>query len=119
MVRRQAATPNPRCHFAHAEARREISLGRFSCIVQDDAASQESLIGKLDISYTNAVCTIIAHGNVDASSRIPGVRPGTRQLFRPATTEAEPGEGIQLVASPPHYSTCLSVYDTRGWTYQE
>ncbi len=93
------------------------------CIIQDDAVSKQNLIGKMDLIYTNAVCTIMAHGSADASCPIPGVRPGTRQPIRLLTTtetENEPGNVlVQLMSSPPHYATCPLVYDTRGWTYQE
>ncbi|KAK3377218.1 heterokaryon incompatibility protein [Lasiosphaeria ovina] len=89
------------------------------CIIQDATESKQDLIGKMDLIYANAVCTIIAHGSVDASSPIPGVRTGTRRPIQAATPELGPGDGVRLVASPSHYSACPLVYDTRGWTYQE
>jgi len=85
------------------------------CIVQDDDKAKHSLIGRMDAIYAKAVCTIIAHGSADASCSLPGLREETRQPYR---VTAQGGDGV-FVSSSPHYSTCPSVYDTRGWTFQE
>ncbi|RYP59342.1 hypothetical protein DL769_008580 [Monosporascus sp. CRB-8-3] len=90
------------------------------CIIQDDDSTKLDLIRRMDIIYAEAVCTIIAHGSIDASCPLPGVRQHTRRPYRLTTTRRIAGadKGI-LVCSPCHYTAYPSVYDTRGWTFQE
>ncbi|KAI1124103.1 heterokaryon incompatibility protein [Nemania abortiva] len=90
------------------------------CIVQDSYDTKMDLIRNMDIIYGEAVCTIIAHGSMDASASLPGVWEGTRRPCR-VTTTRELGEHNTevLICSPCHYSLNPSIYDSRGWTFQE
>ncbi|EFX01529.1 heterokaryon incompatibility protein [Grosmannia clavigera kw1407] len=93
------------------------------CIVQDCEDMKLKLIGKMDIIYAEAACTIVAHGSFDANSAIPGIRQGTRRPYRVTASNCHSAAaGIQnemIVCSPCDYTQFSTAYDTRAWTFQE
>ncbi|KAI0967673.1 hypothetical protein F4678DRAFT_239639 [Xylaria arbuscula] len=87
------------------------------CIVQDDSESRESLIGKMDLIFGSSVFTIIGAAGNGAEAGLPGVKPGSR---RPQQVIEEVSPDVKLMLLQP-LETKLehSVYETRGWTFQE
>jgi len=86
------------------------------CIVQDDADSKHDQISHMAIIYSSALMTIVAASARDASSNLPGLRPGTRwprekqeiyELNRPLRPD--------LVLK----AVDRTIYVSRAWTFQE
>ncbi|KAJ9608996.1 hypothetical protein H2200_006767 [Cladophialophora chaetospira] len=48
------------------------------CIIQDDLASKDSDIRRVDSIYSNGAATIVALAGRNADAGLPGIRPGTR-----------------------------------------
>lgn len=89
------------------------------CVVQDDDKSKHDLIKMMDIIYSKAVCTIIAHGSKDASFPLPGIRSNTQRPRRIRISADTGPHKHYFVFSPYHYTGDITAYDTRGWTFQE
>jgi Heterokaryon incompatibility protein (HET) len=88
------------------------------CILQDDAIEMRTQISQMDTIYSQASLTLIALSAKDASSDLPGVRPGSRSTTR----AVEAVQGHVLTAQPScawNEIISSSVYDTRAWTFQE
>ncbi|KJA19493.1 hypothetical protein HYPSUDRAFT_69238 [Hypholoma sublateritium FD-334 SS-4] len=88
------------------------------CIVQDDVGpggSKMQAIAKMGLVYGAAALTIMAVTG-DATTGLAGVRPGAnRNQF---IEEIKPG--LRLAYKQMYQSSlAVSVYDTRGWTFQE
>lgn len=84
------------------------------CIEQDNAIQKEAHIQKMDVIYSHALVTIIAHAGVAATSPLPGVRPGTR--LRLPTTRI--GDIVMSTASSGFWDSD-APHEKRGWTLQE
>ncbi|KJA19483.1 hypothetical protein HYPSUDRAFT_890068 [Hypholoma sublateritium FD-334 SS-4] len=88
------------------------------CIVQDDfgpGGSKMQAIAKMGLVYGAAALTIMAVMG-DATTGLPGVRPGARRSQ--PIEEIKPG--LRLAFMQMYQSSLAeSVYDTRGWTFQE
>lgn len=84
------------------------------CIEQDNAAQKVIHIGMMDVIYSHALVTIIAHAGIAATSPLPGLRPGTRLGF----PRKRIGE-IVLSVLPPNLWDSDAPHETRGWTLQE
>ena len=86
------------------------------CIPQDNAKEMEAQISHMASVYRTAILTLVAVSSQDASSMLPGVRPGTRALpsflETPDFTLAERTSSILPVL-------LSSKYHTRAWTFQE
>ena len=87
------------------------------CIVQDDPEDKGVQIGVMELIYGSSAFTIFAVGCTSARDTIPGVRPGTRN---PGQQIAKV-QGLHLVIPlpVPNESIASSVWNERGWTYQE
>ncbi|KAH6666539.1 heterokaryon incompatibility protein-domain-containing protein, partial [Plectosphaerella plurivora] len=84
------------------------------CIDQSDAAKHEQ-IKQMDMIYQSAEVTIIAAAGRDPTHGLPGV--SRDRLPQPQCSIGN----IELLSTMPHPHTAIrsSVWDTRGWTYQE
>lgn len=95
------------------------------CIVQDDEPARRMELDKMAAIYANATVTILAAQGGQANS---GLR-GLRHISEPRSFQQSVhcmGDGVQVVVTlgdlDPgrlELKTKNSVYDTRGWTYQE
>ncbi|KAK7419254.1 hypothetical protein QQX98_003406 [Neonectria punicea] len=88
------------------------------CIVQDDVyETKAETIKKMDLVYSAANLVIIAAGSPHAHAGIAGIRPGTREFQQPIE---EIGPGFNLAFKTRWQDSMeRTVYNTRGWTYQE
>lgn len=84
------------------------------CIEQDNATQKEAHIEKMDVIYSHALLTLIAHAGVAATSPLPGLRPGTR-LTLPMKRLGD----VAMSVLPPNLWESGAPHETRGWTLQE
>lgn len=84
------------------------------CIEQDNVTQKKVHIQKMDVIYSHALMTIIAHAGVAATSPLPGLRPGTR-LNMPTK---QIGDTVMSVRAPTPWESG-APHETRGWTLQE
>lgn len=84
------------------------------CIEQDNVTQKKVHIQKMDVIYSHALMTIIAHAGVAATSPLPGLRPGTR-LNLPTK---QIGNAVMSVRAPTPWESG-APHETRGWTLQE
>ncbi|KAM0812427.1 putative Heterokaryon incompatibility domain-containing protein [Seiridium cardinale] len=99
------------------------------CIDQTDVTLKHDLIANMDSIFHNAYLTIIAATGVDAYSGIPGVSYIARRMEFNGTANYLRGESRTLTNGMPIFTNtirlrpdsevALSVWSTRGWTYQE
>ncbi|KAA8911739.1 heterokaryon incompatibility protein-domain-containing protein [Sphaerosporella brunnea] len=87
------------------------------CIIQDDPADKAVQIKGMHAIYGAAALTVFAAGGDSAHARLPGLEPGSRK-------KQQKIENIQslLLAVPlatMAETVAASVWDTRGWTFQE
>ncbi|KAI1190888.1 HET-domain-containing protein [Nemania serpens] len=104
------------------QATREMGIGYLwvdaLCIVQDDEGGEKlPHIKQMNRIYETAELVIVAMSGRDANSGLPGVRPWTRNVAQPIEQitphlrlGVRTGYGNDSVGS---------IYETRGWTYQE
>lgn len=87
------------------------------CIVQDDAAIKHHQISHMAAIYSSAIACIVAVSARDASSNLPGVRPGTRWPRQWGSSRCELSTPLRpdLVLK----AIDRSLYASRGWTFQE
>jgi hypothetical protein len=87
------------------------------CIVQDDKKVKLELINQMNETYENALLTIVAAGGESCESSLFGATPVQTNVTR----SVEVVDGLPLVWTPADLQSTLqeSVYDTRGWTFQE
>lgn len=87
-----------------------------SLCISPDASLRHNQIANMDVVYKNAELTIVAAAGQNADYGLPGV--GNRQ--RREQTEIKIGKH-HFVATTTNPNQCLetSIYQTRGWTYQE
>lgn len=84
------------------------------CIEQDNVTQKKVHIQKMDVIYSHALMTIIAHAGVAATSPLPGLQPGTR-LNLPTK---QIGNTVMSVRAPTPWESG-APHETRGWTLQE
>jgi hypothetical protein len=106
------------------------------CIVQDDKIQKARDIANMNVVYSKAFATIVAIHGTSADAGLPGVRPKTREPQKVETLIIKAGSedldydpdssddnnvAINLVATPPELHLALesSLWDSRGWTFQE
>lgn len=87
------------------------------CIVQDDPKDKEEQIGKMELIYGSSTFTVIAVGCTSARDPLPGVRSGTRDPKQQIVKI----QGLHLAVplAVPNEALASSVWNERGWTYQE
>ncbi|KAJ8585796.1 HET-domain-containing protein, partial [Rhizopogon salebrosus TDB-379] len=87
------------------------------CIVQDDPKDKTKQIGVMERIYGKAVFTIFAASGTSVRDPLPGVRPGTRDPKQ----EIAKIQGLHLAVPLilPSEAVLSSVWNMRGWTYQE
>ena len=90
------------------------------CIQQDDYADKAKIIANMGAIYSNADLTIVASTNRNPSEGLPGVT----SVHRSQEQIVERFQGIQLAVAfhdprKPLSDVETSVWNTRGWTYQE
>lgn len=84
--------------------------------VSGQASVRHEQVANMDAVYKNAVLTIVAAAGSNADHGLPGVS----QPRRCAQTKIRAGnhEYVSITIDPAHQLK-TSVYETRGWTYQE
>lgn len=87
------------------------------CIVQDDPKDKTVQIGVMDLIYGSSAFTIFAAGGTSAHDPLPGIRPGTRDPKQQIAKIQGFHLAVPLIL--PREAVASSVWDTRGWTYQE
>ncbi|KUJ06678.1 HET-domain-containing protein, partial [Mollisia scopiformis] len=87
------------------------------CILQDDPVSQKQQIDIMDLIYASATLTIVAAAGDHANSGLPGIRRWSRTAKRQTITIQD----IEISNILPRMADTAekSVWNTRGWTYQE
>lgn len=93
------------------------------CINQRDATEKLGQIAQMDKIYSQAILTIIAAAGRDASAGMMGVHPYPRLQPFSAVTIGGITVMLSLSNDEPHWPTERiiesSVWNKRGWTYQE
>ncbi|KIJ64580.1 hypothetical protein HYDPIDRAFT_90096 [Hydnomerulius pinastri MD-312] len=87
------------------------------CIIQDSPDDKAVQIHVMDLIYSKAAFTIFAAGEEAARARLPGFLPGTRSCDQQIGVV----QGLHLALPLPSLRETLaqSIWDTRGWTFQE
>ncbi|KAL2059882.1 hypothetical protein VTL71DRAFT_10037 [Oculimacula yallundae] len=87
------------------------------CIVQDDTVFQRQQINIMDAIYAAATFTIVAAAGNHANTGLPGVNLWPRSVQRQTITvqDIEISNTIPVMKD----TVNISVWSTRGWTYQE
>jgi hypothetical protein len=87
------------------------------CIVQDDLDDKAVQIGVMELIYGSSAFTIIAVGCTSARDPLPGIRPGSRDPKQQIVKI----QGLHLAVplAVPNEAIASSVWNERGWTYQE
>lgn len=90
------------------------------CIVQDDKTDKDYMIQSMDDVYGHAAVTLIAAAGADADSGLRGVSHRTGRPINPFTI-IDDGITEHLSLCPPSLGEQVraSVWNTRGWTFQE
>lgn len=80
-------------------------------------------IRNMDLIYQGATCTIVAAAGSDANHGLSGVQPSPRRRTALDSTEKMRAQGFRIglaIGQPPCADILhRSVWNTRGWTYQE
>jgi len=87
------------------------------CIVQDDPGDKAVQIGVMELIYGSSEFTIFAVSGTSSRDPLPGVCPGTRD---PQQHIAKI-QGLHLALPLPDAKDIIthSIWNERGWTYQE
>ncbi|KAE9371822.1 HET-domain-containing protein, partial [Stipitochalara longipes BDJ] len=87
------------------------------CIIQDDPIVQKQQIDIMDKIYASAVLTIVASAGDHANAGLPGVSTWLRTIQHQTITIKD----IEVSNILPRLrdTADLSIWNTRGWTYQE
>lgn len=88
------------------------------CIINDSHATKHIQIQQMDAIYNQAHLTIVALTGTHGDTPLPGVLDGSRP---PICRTERLRSGILLVSRAPCLTSALfgTVYEIRGWTYQE
>ncbi|KAF1846244.1 HET-domain-containing protein [Cucurbitaria berberidis CBS 394.84] len=84
------------------------------CIDQDNLEEKHDAIRNMDSIYGNAFITIIAAAGSGSDYGLPGV-----SRLRKATPSVRIGSHAFMVVQDPLTDIEASIWNTRGWTYQE
>ena len=86
------------------------------CIMQNTSEALDQ-IKRMDSIYQSSKFTIVAAHGIDSEAGLPGVRPSSRILEQRVIDV----RGLKLANVLPQftYSVDNSLWNTRGWTYQE
>ncbi|KAF2734039.1 hypothetical protein EJ04DRAFT_603974 [Polyplosphaeria fusca] len=96
------------------------NLANRLCIVQNDKVHKARQIDAMGSIYSNAYCTIIAACGEDSHSGLPGVGNGSKPRSFLQSVLDFSIIGTQCLVLPKAWSTeRSSVWNTRGWTFQE
>ncbi|EEU33838.1 uncharacterized protein NECHADRAFT_89098 [Fusarium vanettenii 77-13-4] len=87
------------------------------CLMQNDADDLDQGVGSMDLIYERAWLTIVAACGHDANAGLPGVQNGSRKSSL-NTQNVIPGLTMGVVVGLDE-RLGRSMYDTRGWTFQE
>ncbi|RGP81170.1 hypothetical protein FLONG3_707 [Fusarium longipes] len=87
------------------------------CLLQNDAADLELGVNAMDLIYERAWLTVVAGCGHDVSTRLPGVKEGTRKP-RQDMYQICPGVELGIITGVDSLLK-KSVYETRAWTFQE
>ncbi|RSL91042.1 hypothetical protein CDV31_015563 [Fusarium ambrosium] len=87
------------------------------CLVQNDTYDLDQGVKTMDLIYERAWLTIVAACGHDANVRLPGAQYGTRKPLM-NTYHVMPGITLGVVVGLDDLLG-RSMYDTRGWTFQE
>lgn len=87
------------------------------CIVQDDPVNQMRQIDIMDMIYASATVTLVAAAGDHADTGLPGVSVWAREATRQTITIQD----MEVSNALPRLKDMIevSVWNTRGWTYQE
>ncbi|KAG4432129.1 hypothetical protein IFR05_012384 [Cadophora sp. M221] len=87
------------------------------CIVQDDPVFQKQQIDIMDTIYAAATFTIVAAAGNHANAGLPGISTWSRSIQRQTITlqDIEVSNTIPVMKD----TVEISVWNSRGWTYQE
>ncbi|KAH6692120.1 heterokaryon incompatibility protein-domain-containing protein [Leptodontidium sp. MPI-SDFR-AT-0119] len=87
------------------------------CIVQDDPVFQKQQIDIMDTIYAAATFTIVAAAGNHANAGLPGISTWSRTVQRQTITlqDIEISNTIPVMKD----TVQISVWNSRGWTYQE
>lgn len=90
------------------------------CIMQDDYAEKEKVIGEMDLIYNRAGITIVAAAGSNAGAGLSGLRTGTREIdgFEKQMCISK-NKRLVIARSRPTTVVNNSIWNHRGWTYQE
>ncbi|KAI8721652.1 HET domain-containing protein [Fusarium sp. LHS14.1] len=87
------------------------------CLIQNDADDLSQGVDAMDLIYERAWLTIVAACGHDANARLPGAQDATR---KPSINARHVVPGIAMgVMVGLDDRLGRSMYDTRGWTFQE
>ena len=87
------------------------------CIQQDDQFEKHSQIESMGGIYGSAIVTLAAADSLNADAGIPGVAPGSREIFQ---LVAELQNGDNLLAHLPDDNYVENTpWNSRAWTLQE
>lgn len=87
------------------------------CIVQDSTHEKIEQISNMGNIYSRAILTLVAAHGSTCHAGLPGVRPGTRRIAQ--HVEQIDDMLLSNELSYLHEIVNDSVWNTRGWTYQE
>jgi hypothetical protein len=87
------------------------------CIVQDDPVQQKQQIDIMDLIYTSATITLVAAAGDRADTGLPGVSTRRREVTRQTITIQD--MDVSNLLPRLKNTVDVSVWNTRGWTYQE
>lgn len=87
------------------------------CIDQSDTNEKMAQIGQMDLIYGNAFCTIVASVGDNPSIGLPGVSSWLREPQVYSTVRS--GRIYTPVPRVPLTDIKASVWNSRGWTFQE
>lgn len=87
------------------------------CIVQDDLKDKDMQIRLMDVIYGSSAFTVFAAGGTSVRDPLPGIRPGTRDPQQ----QVVKAQGLHFAVPLTFLSEAItsSVWNQRGWTYQE
>ncbi|KAH7379651.1 heterokaryon incompatibility protein-domain-containing protein [Cadophora sp. MPI-SDFR-AT-0126] len=89
------------------------------CIEQDNEALKQSQIMQMDIIYSHALLTIVALSGKNANEPLPRVTTRDSKELKGPYTTSTCFMGNVVVGPSFHQTLHDSVYDKRGWTFQE
>ncbi|PSN60044.1 HET-domain-containing protein [Corynespora cassiicola Philippines] len=93
---------------------RYLWIDRYCITTEEDLIHE---IGRMDLIYGNSALTIIDAAGENPHQGLPGVRPGTRSPQQPC---AHIGDRMLVsTLKRPERDIQNSLWNTRGWTYQE